>query len=145
MEINPAYRKFIKVIKAHGVTEWGVPPQGNPESLVVDEFIACREINWSDTRGVSGSLRLTATPVEYGPGLVELTMRALRIPGSPSGFSVNFQITDKGISARTQKYSELYKEWVDSVGAAPQVGSKYVEQLIRTAGILEEKFSKNET
>lgn len=141
MEINPVYGNFIRIIKTHGVTEWSVPHQGTPDSPDVNEFIACREIQWEDQNGIVGDLRLTATPKKGSAGLVELTMRAFRIPNQPAGFSVRFNITDREILAITQNFNRSSQAWVDS---APISGSGYTARLMETAKILEERFSGNE-
>lgn len=139
MEINTAYRSLIKVLKTHGVTEWSVPPQGDPASLKVSEFIACPNIDWTDQAGIKGELRLTVSPIANKTGLVELTMRALRADRS-AGSRVLFCITESGITAKPQRF--CLGDWVD----LPSVdGLKYENQLIRTASILDQKFKQDET
>lgn len=136
MEINPAYRKLLKVIKTHGVTEWGVPPQGNPEVLGVDEFTVCREAAWTDQQGNRGSLRLSATPDGLALGLVELTMT---LSGASSSSRAYFEIRPRGISVRSQQYNQISADWEDS-GVASS-GANYQEHLLKTGDILEERFS----
>lgn len=139
MEIIPGYRRLLRVVKNHGMTEYGVPPHSNPQSLSVEEFLVCPEVGWSDKRGLSGHLRLTATPSEFSLGLIQLTMTMSRIPGNPDT-RVYFEINPGGISARRQQYNSRFKDWIDL--SPPVTGIDYEDHLMHTADILDRKFAK---
>lgn len=141
MERNPVYPRLVRVIKTHGLTRDGLPTGGDPESPKVGEALTCPTIHWSEPAGLVGKLTLAAYPVEKSLGLVELTMQA-GIPDKLSPLVVKFKITERQVKANMQEYNEFYG-WSDSTDEAP--GSKYLEQLMKTADVIEERFSKDET
>lgn len=141
VERNPAYTKLVRVIKTHGRTREGLPTGGDTECPKVGEALTCPSIHWSEPAGLVGKLKLAAYPVEKSLGLIELTMQA-GIPDKLSPLVVKFKITEREVRANMQKYDEFYG-WSDSDDEAP--GSKYLEQLMKTADVIEERFSKDET
>lgn len=137
MEIIPAYRQLLKVVKTHGMTEYSVPAHGDPNSLSVDEFLFCADTAWTDPRGLSGNLRLTASPSMTSLGLVELTMTISRIPNTPDTRAY-FQISPHGIAVTRQQYNHRLQDWRDV--PPPETGANYTRQLIQTADILNERW-----
>lgn len=138
LEVQSIYRKFADIVKKVGLTEDG--EHAKDSTLFIDETLTCRNQEWFDRRGFTGSLSLSAFPHPVDVGYIELTMRVHGRSNFAQGLGVIFAIESRGVSCRMEEYHPVVDMWTDTTDPFVKA-SDYEKQLLRTGEILTERYT----